>query len=214
MFVSCRSGGNQKTRPVGNATLCPKPLTSVRPWAPVCWGTGAFVAHLEVPVGAALDRGVRSEAGQVCSEAAILPPCDPLLSEAGAHGRAGCSGGDAGACPALWEQVTCAVTVRACARPTETLGLGGSAGLDHVPVMCEEGPRPLVEGSFSAPRSLGRACQGITGGGGSCRVTWACLSCPGAAAHEPPAPECCHGDEGGLPEAPGEDFPQDLHPAA
>lgn len=37
---------------------------------------------------------------------------------------------------------------------------------------------------------------------------------PGAAAHEPPTPERRHGDEGGLPEAPGEDFPQDLYPAA
>lgn len=37
-------------------------------------------------------------------------------------------------------------------------------GLDHVPATCEEGPRPLVEGSFPAPRSLGWACPGIVGG--------------------------------------------------
>lgn len=56
--------------------------------------------------------------GQVCSAAATLPPCDPLLTEAGAHGRVGCSGGDAGACAVLWARVTCAVTAQACSRPT------------------------------------------------------------------------------------------------
>lgn len=36
----------------------------------------------------------------------------------------------------------------------------------------------------------------------------------GASANEPTAQECCHGDEGGLPEATWADLSQDLHPAS
>lgn len=36
----------------------------------------------------------------------------------------------------------------------------------------------------------------------------------GTPPNEPTAQECCHGDEGGLPEATRKNLPQDIHPTA